>query len=73
MDNQRCLYRSAMRNLQKKLPKYSPPIVCTACAGWKSFGGYGWRDVSMGPICICNAHWNMLENLITKMQRQVLS
>ena len=70
MENQNSPYRIAMRSLQKTLPRYSPPLVCTACAGWKSFGGHGWRDVSMGPICICHAHWRRLEVIVKKMSAQ---
>ena len=70
MENPNHPYRLAMRKLQKALPKYSPPLVCIACAGWKSFGGSGWRDVSMGPICICDAHWRRLEIIVQKMRKQ---
>ncbi len=68
MENQNSLYRTAMRYLQTQLHPNSPPKVCTACAGWKSFGGTKCRDVSMGPICICNAHWHRLECLVRKLE-----
>lgn len=49
------------------------PEICTACAGWSSFGG---PDAPIyialhGDICICTPHWIKLEKIITKITVKV--
>lgn len=68
MENQFGVYRIAMRQLQQQLNPYADPIVCVHCAGWRSFGGIKTRNVSMGPICICTAHWERLEKIVSNLK-----
>ena len=37
---------------------YKPAKVCYTCAGWEHFGGRLTRDVTMGPVCVCDKVWN---------------
>ena len=70
MDNPNNIYRKAMRHLSSRLHPDCEPIVCVRCAGWSSFGGKDTPDVSMGPICICDRHWQKLSYVVRKISAQ---
>jgi hypothetical protein len=70
MESQTSLFRTAMRQIALLLPPYTPPVVCLKCAGWSSFGGRATKNVSMGPLCICDANWHRMEDHVRKLRTQ---
>lgn len=70
MESRSNIYRTAMRRMALLLPPRTAPVVCLQCAGWSSFGGRLTKDVSMGPMCICDANWKRMESYVRTMRSQ---
>jgi hypothetical protein len=48
------------------------PEVCLECIAWKHFGGRNAEDVTMGPMCVCNGNWTVVNKYISIMKTKKL-
>lgn len=65
-------YRKAMVYMKKFRPLKQAPEICMHCVGWKHFGGLEAKDVTMGPMCICDENWRVVHKYISIMKRKKL-
>ena len=50
----------------------TPPKVCFTCVGWEHFGGVDAKDVTSGPMCVCDKTWKKVMNY-TKQKNKLLT
>jgi len=72
MDDQNSDYRMAMKDLRRYIPKKEEAIICFTCVGFSSFGGLEAKDMSTGPMCVCNKTWKKVNAHIIKMKEKKL-
>ena len=72
MEGQDTDFRKAMVYMRKLRPANEPPKVCLVCIGWEHFGGVNAKDVTMGPMCICDENWRMVNKYILIMKSKKL-
>jgi hypothetical protein len=72
MEAQDSNYRKAMVHMRKLLPDDEPPKVCVKCVAWEHFGGTKAKDVTMGPMCICDKNWKSVQKYISIMKSKKL-
>ncbi len=72
MESKDSLYRQAMIYMRRFKGKNAKPEVCLNCIGWKHFGGQGAEDVTMGPMCVCDGNWVVVNNIILAMKTKKL-
>jgi len=66
MESQDHAVRQAMREMRRMLTPSLLPKVCLRCVGWEHFGGVQAKDVSMGPICVCDKNWFKVKSYLNK-------
>jgi hypothetical protein len=50
-------YRNIMISMRSFIDRDTPPKICFTCVGWEHFGGLDAKDVTKGPMCICDKTW----------------
>ena len=72
MEGQNTEYRQAMVHMRHLRRPDEPPKVCLVCVGWEHFGGVEAKDVTMGPMCVCNKNWLSVNKYISIMKSKKL-
>lgn len=72
MESEDSDFRRAMVYMKTLQPKDLEPEVCLVCVGWKHFGGVHAKDVTMGPMCVCNDNWEKVNKYILIMKSKKL-
>lgn len=72
MEDQQSKYRLALIDMMKYKPKREEAEICFKCVGFKSFGGLQAKDVTKGPMCVCDNTWQKVHIHIRKMEGKKL-
>lgn len=72
MESQESTFRLAMIRMRSRLQRFVPPKLCITCYGWEHFGGLDAKNVTMGPMCVCDKNWYRVQAFI-KNEKKVLS
>ena len=72
MESQDSIFRKAMVYMKQLKPAHVEPQICFNCISWKHFGGKNAEDVTMGPMCVCDDNWKMVNEYISIMKTKKL-
>lgn len=72
MESQDNSFRKAMVYMKQFKPANLKPKVCFNCISWKHFGGRNAEDVTMGPMCVCDDNWEIVNKYILIMKSKKL-
>ena len=72
MEDQDSEYRLALIDMRKYVPKKEEAVICFTCVGFKSFGGMETKDMTAGPMCVCDDTWKRVHDHISKMKAKKL-
>lgn len=61
-----------MIDMKKFIRKDKSAVICFKCVGFKSFGGLDTKDMTAGPMCVCDDTWKMVHAHIKKMKAKKL-
>ena len=61
-----------MISMRSSMNRNTPPKVCFTCVGWEHFGGVDAKDVTSGPMCVCDKTWKKVMNY-TKQKNKLLT
>lgn len=56
----------------KYTSKQKEAEICFKCVGFKSFGGAEAKDMTAGPMCVCDDTWKRVHDHIRKMEGKKL-
>ena len=72
MEDQDSDYRRAMIDMKRFAPKDEKAIICFTCVGFKSFGGVDTKDMTTGPVCVCEDTLEKVHAHMNKMKAKKL-